>query len=1032
MKTGTWYHVAGSYDGDSVNVYINGELMATTLHTGSISPSSGLTARIGDLANGGGRLFDGMIDEVRVWSTAVDERTLRDWMCRKLSGSHPNYSNLEGNWKLDEDSGTTTSDASPESNTGTLTNGPSVSLSEAVLGDSSFYTYGGSKVSLKSKYNDIVEVSSISGSPSCFHVVVEYQANPQPLANGLSGQLDTTHFYSVFYPEDTSVKFTLSYDFGDKKGLTKADKCGIDLFTKTTTSSGTWTHAGAKYHQNGDSLTIPNQKQSAFGILTYPTDSSSILSSSTGKFALCGNNTLDLTAIGNDSFTYLWGQNDSFLYSVTGNTLTVDSPATYYVIVTRKGTNCSFTSAKVKISRINKPTVSLTGFKGVCESVDSVLLKGGSPSGGIFSGTGVSNGYFLPSTVKQGSYDISYTCTDSNRCSNEAKQSIQVFGLPSFNSSGQPSFCNDKDSVALTFITPTGGTYSGDFISNNYFHIDSANRQNKLYAFSYTYTDANNCANRFDDSLEIKWATPCTLSKTGQLCNLDDSVQLKGTPSKGVFSGNGVSSNYFHPKVAGVGTHNIVYAFTNLLNCTTTDTQQIVVIPNGKATWNQQVSECLNGDSVQLTGGSPSGGYFIVNGITSNGWFNPKTASSGKHELAYVSKDTNGCENKAWVSATVHDTASISFSGNTTYCLFFDPIVLNTGLPTGGKYAGNGVASDTLFPSLAGYGQHPIQYQFTNAKNCISTSSIVYEIFKPDSVSVFGDNKLCVYNDPVVLKTYPSGGTISGKGIIGSVFSPSISGPGKHVITYSISGSKGCKAIDSLIIEVGAKPDASLLPLGSICENDEAFELTNGSPKGLGRYWINGTMADSIHPTDLGQGQFYIEYKVVNAAGCKDSANTTLVINPNPPKPIISKSKNELVSSHLNGNQWYDLSGLIDGATKQQFEASKDGMYYTIVTSDSGCTATSDTFDFMYVGVENQIPSWLQIWPNPSQNGMFRLETEQPISNIYVTSITGKVLPHIVVDQSHRQINLVDYPSGIYFVIIRQKTHDYIIKIQKM
>ncbi len=175
---------------------------------------------------------------------------------------------------------------------------------------------------------------------------------------------------------------------------------------------------------------------------------------------------------------------------------------------------------------------------------------------------------------------------------------------------------------------------------------------------------------------------------------------------------------------------------------------------------------------------------------------------------------------------------------------------------------------------MAGYGQHPIQYQFTNAKNCISTSSIVYEIFKPDSVSVFGDNKLCVYNDPVVLKTYPSGGTISGKGIIGSVFSPSISGPGKHVITYSISGSKGCKAIDSLIIEVGAKPDASLLPLGSICENDEAFELTNGSPKGLGRYWINGTMADSIHPTDLGQGQFYIEYKVVNAAGCKDSANT--------------------------------------------------------------------------------------------------------------------------------------------------------------
>ena len=69
METGIWYHVAGSYNGDSVNVYINGKLMATTLYTGSISPSSGLTARIGDLANGGGRLFDGMIDEVLTRTT---------------------------------------------------------------------------------------------------------------------------------------------------------------------------------------------------------------------------------------------------------------------------------------------------------------------------------------------------------------------------------------------------------------------------------------------------------------------------------------------------------------------------------------------------------------------------------------------------------------------------------------------------------------------------------------------------------------------------------------------------------------------------------------------------------------------------------------------------------------------------------------------------------------------------------------------------------------------------------------------------
>ena len=884
MKTGIWYHVAGSFDGDSLNVYVNGKLEGTTLYTGKISTSSGLTARIGDLANGGGRLFDGMIDEVRVWSTAVDEKTLKDWMCRKITAKHPNYANLEGYWKLDEDTGTTAADASSNSNTGTLTNGPIISTSEAILGDSSAYVYGGTSVSLQSKFNDVISASNITGSPASFHVIVNYGANPQPLAKGLSGQLDSTHYYSIFYPEDTSVKFTLSYDFGNKTGVTAAEKCAIDLFTNTGNTSGNWSHAGATYHQSGDSLTLANQTQSAFGILSYPTDSNSILSSSTGKYALCGNNTLKLTAIGNDSFTYLWGQNDSFLYSVTGNVLTVDSPATYYVIVTRKGTSCTFKSAKIQISRINKPTVSLSSFSGVCESVDSVTLKGGSPSGGTYSGTGVSNGYFLPSTVKQGTYDITYTYADSNSCNNDAVQSIQVYALPSFSSSGQSSFCNDKDSVALSFISPTGGTYSGDFISNNYFHIDSAKRQNKLYAFSYMYTDGNGCSNRYDDSLEIKWATPCTLLSVGQLCNLDDSIQLKGSPSNGEYTGKGVSGNYFNPKLAGVGTHNVVYAFTNLLNCTTTDTQQVVVIPNGSVSWNQKITTCINSDSIQLSGGSPVGGVYAGTGVSDSNWFNPAVSANGNHALAYISIDTNGCENKAWISATVHDTTSISFSGSTSFCLFSDPIALTTGIPTGGLYIGNGVKSDTLWPSIVGHGQHPIQYKYTNSNNCVSLAEVSYEIYKPDSVSIFAKTKLCDYDDPVVLKTYPSGGTISGKGVIGSVFSPSISGVGQHQITYSISGSKGCAAFDSLIITVGAKPNVSISSLPSICENDPPFVLTNGSPVDEGFYRVNNNVNDTIDPSSMGQGQFYIEYKVVTELGCTDSANTTLVINPNPCK----------------------------------------------------------------------------------------------------------------------------------------------------
>ena len=100
-----------------------------------------------------------------------------------------------------------------------------------------------------------------------------------------------------------------------------------------------------------------------------------------------------------------------------------------------------------------------------------------------------------------------------------------------------------------------------------------------------------------------------------------------------------------------------------------------------------------------------------------------------------------------------------------------------------------------------------------------------------------------------------------------------------------------------------------------------------------------------------------------------------------------------MISSHLNGNQWYDLDGMIDGETEQKFDISKDGMYYTVVTSDSGCTATSDTFDFMYVSVSSILPSWLSIGPNPSYSGIYQIHSRRLIKNVSVYTSTGAKLP---------------------------------------
>jgi hypothetical protein len=64
-----WTHVAVRYDGSQVVLFVDGVAVATAAHSGSLLPDPSVDAAIG-AAPGGGRAFDGRIDEVRVSHTA--------------------------------------------------------------------------------------------------------------------------------------------------------------------------------------------------------------------------------------------------------------------------------------------------------------------------------------------------------------------------------------------------------------------------------------------------------------------------------------------------------------------------------------------------------------------------------------------------------------------------------------------------------------------------------------------------------------------------------------------------------------------------------------------------------------------------------------------------------------------------------------------------------------------------------------------------------------------------------------------------
>ncbi|MDN3695317.1 T9SS type A sorting domain-containing protein [Chryseobacterium tructae] len=114
LNANTWYHVAATYDGASMKLYINGTLDASRAQTGSLSSNGAFN--VGYSYNTS-RNFNGKIDEVRVWKRALSQTEISQNMC---AISLP-ASSLAAYWKFNEGSGSTVQDSSGNGATLTLT-----------------------------------------------------------------------------------------------------------------------------------------------------------------------------------------------------------------------------------------------------------------------------------------------------------------------------------------------------------------------------------------------------------------------------------------------------------------------------------------------------------------------------------------------------------------------------------------------------------------------------------------------------------------------------------------------------------------------------------------------------------------------------------------------------------------------------------------------------------------------------------------------------------------------------------------------
>jgi hypothetical protein len=314
------------------------------------------------------------------------------------------------------------------------------------------------------------------------------------------------------------------------------------------------------------------------------------------------------------------------------------------------GTGCT-DSAVANITVTPLPVVTQSQFAPVCLNDNPVMLTGGSPAGGYYSGTGVNVNYFYPMNAGVGTHTLSYIYNDGNGCSDTAMQTITVNPLPTVTLSNPSTVCLNASPIALSGGAPAGGTYSGPGVSNGMFNPLAVGTGS--HTIWYTATSGG-CSNTDSATIVVQNLPAVTLQAfSGVNCSNDPAFPLSGgMPAGGTYSGTGVNNGMFDPGVAGTGFHTITYTYSDNNSCSNSATQVIQVTAAPTVTIPATDMVCITVPPYALAGGSPSGGTYSGNGVA-NGMFNPSGAGVGQTVVTYTYVDPLGCSGTATLTITV-------------------------------------------------------------------------------------------------------------------------------------------------------------------------------------------------------------------------------------------------------------------------------------------------------------------------------------------------------------------------------------------
>jgi len=586
---------------------------------------------------------------------------------------------------------------------------------------------------------------------------------------------------------------------------------------------------------------------------------------------------------------------------------------TTYYIKGEGGCGIATSCETIEIKVATTPDVTITAIGPICTGDASVNLQAAT-SGGKWSGVGIINsdlGLFDPSTAGAGNHTITYTLTIGT-CTYIDTETVQVIQGPNATITSEGPFCESDSPVNLT-ATTAGGIWSGTGITDSSLGTFDPNLAAAgSHVISYEVS-VGSCSSIGTKTIIVAaLASDVTINAAGPFCANEAPVNLTAASNGGTWSGTGITNGAlgtFDPKISGPGNFVITYKITAGA-CSAEDTETITVNAPSNATITPAGPFCKSDSPVNLVAAT-NGGTWSGKGITNSslGTFSPSVAGPGSHLITYTIV-SGVCTSIDTETIFIPDP-TINAAG--PFCTVDSPVTFGAATP-GGTWSGAGItntAIGTFDPSVAGPGSHVITYTIISGA-CTAVDSKTIQVSAKPNATISAAGPFCTSDVSVTLTAANSGGSWSGKGITNAIlgtFSPTVAGPGSHVITYTIN-SGACTSIGTRTIQVTPPPNATITTTSPYCENDLPGTLKAATAGGTwsGKGITNASLG-TFDPLVAGPGNHAITYSVTSGT-CTSSDTKTIKVDAIPDLtlsaagPFCSGSEPVTLKAATAGGTW--------------------------------------------------------------------------------------------------------------------------------